>query len=92
MSEKRNPMLYTAREVANWHVAEEFVPGKWRPARPCPIYGWRFRERLRLAWWVFTGRCDALWWGDQSGEWSNDQVAYKDINDKGFKLAGDDEI
>lgn len=79
----RMPAYYTAKEVATWHVSEEYEPGRWRPARPCPFHfgaldwsGWRIR--IILAWRVFVGRCDALSWGENSGEWTNDQVNYRD--------------
>ena len=89
----RSPSRYTASEIATWHVSEEYEPGRWRPARPCPIYrpwvsweGWRIR--FIFAWRVFTGRCDILDWGNQSGEWSNAEVQYRDLTEKGFIRAG----
>jgi hypothetical protein len=36
--------------------------GRWVPARPLGFQGLFFRHRLRLAWAVFTGRCDAVHW------------------------------
>lgn len=38
-----------------------FSDGTWAPARPLPFFGGPLR-RLRLAWAVFTGRADALFW------------------------------
>lgn len=41
--------------------------GKWIPARPISYQYSMFRNlknRLRLAWLVFTGRCDVLDWLD----------------------------
>ena len=41
--------------------------GAWVPARPLPYYHsglGNLLNRLRLAWLVFTGRCDALQWSD----------------------------
>jgi hypothetical protein len=32
--------------------------GSWVPARPL----WSAMGRWRHAWWVLTGRCDAVWW------------------------------
>lgn len=89
----RLPARYTAREIATWHVSEEYEPGCWRPARPCGIYrSWRSWEgyviRWKSAWSVLTGRCDILDWGDNSGEWDNSQVKYRDITEKGFVRAG----
>lgn len=40
--------------------AVQASPGAWLPARPYGAFS--LRERLRLAWLVFTGRCDALRW------------------------------
>ncbi len=39
------------------------VNGQWVLCRPIPFYG--FRQRLQLAWQVFTGKYDALKWHDQ---------------------------
>lgn len=39
------------------------INGKWQPARPRG-YQSLFR-RFRLAWWVFTGKADALTWPGQ---------------------------
>ena len=41
----------------------EVEKGKWAPARPLGYDS--FRSRLRLAWMVFTGKCDALKWPGQ---------------------------
>lgn len=81
----RLPVIYSASEIAAWHVSEEHEPGRWRPARPCAFDGFRLRERFRMAWMVFAGRCDVLRWGENSGEWSNSQANYKDCTEKGFR-------
>lgn len=40
------------------------VNGRWEPSRP---YGYfSLRNRARLAWQVFTGRADALFWPNQN--------------------------
>ena len=36
------------------------VDGKWLPARPLSYHS--FRNRLKYAWHVFTGKCDVLKW------------------------------
>lgn len=36
---------------------------KWLPARPLGFYS--FGSRLGIAWYVFTGRADALVWPEQ---------------------------
>lgn len=81
-------MVFSAHEIATWPTSEEHEPGSWRPARNCPIHGLRLRERLRIAWRVFTGRYDAVMWGEKSGEWSNAQVNYRDCTQPGFIRAG----
>ena len=85
---KRTPIVYSASEIATWPTSEEFHPNLWRPARPCPITGLRLKMRLRIAWWVFIGKYDALSWGVLSGEWKNNQVNYRDLTEKGFIRAG----
>lgn len=37
--------------------------GQWWPARPYGMFS--LRSRFRLAWAVFTGRADALFWPGQ---------------------------
>lgn len=38
------------------------INGKWVPARP-ENYKYRtLREKLKDAWWVFTGKADAVVW------------------------------
>lgn len=65
----RFPAIYRAHEIATWQVAEEYEPGKWTPCRPCPyeaesLSHWLMLtvDRFRIAWLVFTGKCDALSW------------------------------
>ena len=58
---KRTPLVYTPTEIKTWHVEEEYLPGKWRPARPCGFRGVKyFAMRVRIAWSVFIGKYDAL--------------------------------
>lgn len=80
----RMPTVYTAREIHQWHIEEEYEPNKWRPARCCAYFGLRLRTRLRMCWLVFTGKCDVLSWGNTSGEWNNPQVNYRDIKHREF--------
>jgi hypothetical protein len=42
----------------------EIWPYRWQVARPFGMYS--LRSRLRLAWAVFTGRADALFWPHQN--------------------------
>ena len=79
----RYPHTLSATELKNWHILEEYEPGRWRPARPCSYkpswhnFAMQWR-RVKIAWDVFIGRRDAVHWGDQSGEWSNHEVNYRD--------------
>lgn len=43
------------------HCDSTEVDGKWVRAVPLPYFG-NPRERLRAAWWVFTGRAQAVVW------------------------------
>lgn len=47
--------------------------------------------RVRIAWRVFTGRYDAVNWGEKSGEWTNDQIRYVDCTEPGFRVSGKDQ-
>lgn len=52
--------VYSAEELAKWGVDKE-IKGRYVPARPMRYSGlW---NRIKLAWFVFTGRYDALDWG-----------------------------
>jgi hypothetical protein len=52
-------MEYKANEIKNWDCNAN-VKGKWILARPVQIYS--FTRRLKLAWYVFIGKYDALDW------------------------------
>lgn len=82
----RVPCVYSATEIVNWHVAEEYEPGKWRPARCLPFSGWgHFRTRYRIAWRVFAGQLDALNWNYPGTPYSGlGGWRYKDCNDPEF--------
>jgi len=81
----RTPQVFTASEIANWHVSEEVEPGKWRPARPCSFWGFRHSlTRLRIAWHVFTGKYDALNW-QGAGDKAATETNYRDICHTEFK-------
>ena len=75
----RYPNIYSATELRHWHIEEEYEPGK------CRSGGWL--RRINLAWSVFTGRRDAIHWGNRSGEWKNDQQNYRDCTHPDFGKA-----
>ena len=81
----RVPVAYTATEIVNWTIAEEYEPGNWRPSRCCGFDGiGHLKTRLRLAWSVWTGRNDVLVWGDRSG--TNGSIQ-RDCTEAGFNNA-----
>lgn len=54
---------YTLSDGAYDEVVALTPDGKWKPCRP--VSAPTFRERVKLAWHVFTGRYDALVWPGQ---------------------------
>ena len=66
-------MLNTAPNAVNIHrLVEEirnpseqcqYPDGSWGPARAYGFYS--LSSRLKLAWHVFTGKADALYWPSQ---------------------------
>jgi len=56
------PSLYTAQQLQAWTNYYRTDEGGLFPARPLGWQGLRLRHRLKLAWLVFTGQCDALSW------------------------------
>ena len=58
-------IIHTNYIDTDTHTQDKY--GAWVPARPLPHYHSGLNNllnRLRLAWLVFMGRCDALQWGD----------------------------
>jgi hypothetical protein len=81
----RIPLVYQASEIVNWHVAEEYEPGKWRPARCCGFWNLQhIRQQFKVAWRVFIGKYDALNWGETSGEPKATERRYKDCTEPEF--------
>lgn len=60
-----SPSIYTADHLRDWGVSKELKNGRWVYARPLGYQGLCLRQRLKLAWGVFTGRYDALYWINQ---------------------------
>lgn len=58
----KNPSIHTVESIRNYNTATE-IKGKWIPARPIGLYG--LKNRIRCAWYVFTGKADALFWDGQ---------------------------
>jgi len=55
------PEHYTAMQIKEWGTDTETLLG-WQPARPISGPGIGFWHRLKLAFAVFTGKADALFW------------------------------
>lgn len=49
----------TAEQIKHWDCQRETVHG-WKLARPEGLGG--IARRFRMAWLVFTGKCDVLKW------------------------------
>lgn len=64
----RHTEVYSAVEIREWLIDEEYKPGKWAPARPIP-YSFQFPllwRSIKIAFKVLIGRYDALnWEGDR---------------------------
>jgi hypothetical protein len=89
----RVPLVYTASEIVNWHVAEEYEQGKWRPSRPCGFcsLSWdHLKMRFRTAWRVFIGEHDALNW-QGTGKFRATEINYRDCLHPRWKNACDQE-
>ena len=63
---KNAPTLYNLEELFNdlnnklcSHTSSH-INGRWVPARPKGLYS--IKNRIQLAWMVFTGKADALLW------------------------------
>jgi len=60
---KRAPSEYTLNYLMynlDLRNNETEINGKWVPARPFGLFS--LRNRLRLAWKVFTGKADVFTW------------------------------
>lgn len=58
----RAPDTFSALELKNWPNEEEYAPGKWRPSRCCPFTSFQLWRRIKIAWRVFTGKIDGVYW------------------------------
>lgn len=63
----RRPEIYTASMLRHWPADVQIYihPNQWVPARPESRGGVGLRHRIKMAWLVFTGRCDVLEWDGQ---------------------------
>ena len=67
MANRSYPNRINATQLCTeWDLTKEIqFKGRklWVPARPVGYPSWR--SRIRLAWAVFTGKADALFWDGQ---------------------------
>lgn len=66
---KTQPQLVPVTSLRIWNTLVCNKDGQYVPGRPLPYYyaGLRnLRNRLKLAWGVFTGRYDALDWQESN--------------------------
>lgn len=58
------PHLYYVTELVKWAntTQTEHPEAGWIPARPLGFQGFSLKRRLKLAWAVFTGKYDAVYW------------------------------
>lgn len=63
VSYKYHPNHINSLALAYELSVQSLIDDKWQPRRPvsCPT----LLERFRLAWWVMTGKADALTWPGQ---------------------------
>jgi len=83
----RVPQVFSATAIKNWHIEEEYEPGKWRFSRPCGFFTWwkysHWRMRVLIAWKVFIGRYDAVNW-QGTGEKLRTETNHRDVTEKEF--------
>ena len=60
----RVPDLYWARDLKEWSVDARTGYGVNYMARPIGYQGLLLFRRMRIAWLVFTGKCDAVRWSE----------------------------
>ena len=60
-------MLFGVHEIQNWDVVYQEKDGNYYPARPL----WNRWGRWKHAWWVLTGRCDAVYWPQDGNPYWN---------------------
>jgi len=58
----RTPRFYVADDIKYWAVTRPNSLGFIKCARPMSWPGLNIKKRLKMAWWVFTGKGDVLMW------------------------------
>lgn len=64
----QQPNAMHANTMRNYSVSVKIKNGKWVPCRPDAtprVSRFGFVHRVKLAFLVFTGKADALFWEDQ---------------------------
>ena len=56
-------MIWKLKDIVNSaHECQVNINGKWVPARPINYTCRTFKEKLKDAWAVFTGKAEAFTW------------------------------
>jgi hypothetical protein len=69
-------MLYGVHELQRWEVGTQMPSGQWVAARPL----WVSWGRWKHAWWVFTGRCDAIYWPEDGNPYWSPSPSTSTVN------------
>lgn len=59
-------MIWTAEELTKWSDRTLTKCGEWKPARPINHKFESRRSRIKAAFLVLAGRCDALDWEEEA--------------------------
>ena len=58
----KTPRWYSADEIRTWGVQATDNRGFYKCCRPMSYPGLNISKRLKMDWWVFTGKGDVLMW------------------------------
>ena len=59
----RQPAIFSPDELKKWSVTTTFDDIRWVCARPMAPTQFGLIHRVKMAWFVFTGKYDVLRWG-----------------------------
>lgn len=74
----RQPIKYTAQEIKNWEIYRQDSTGNWILSRPYGHNLFSLWYRFKVAFEVFTGKADALYWELDNYNYSSIGDGYKD--------------
>jgi len=58
----RNPDVWTALQIQKWDASTSTKNRGYIPTRPLPWYGPKLFHNIKIAYYVFIGKYDALDW------------------------------